>query len=166
MHKKVFIMVGPAANGKSSWIKTYINKNKKENILVICADDIRAELYGSPEIQGDGREVFDILFNRYIEGLKNCFTDTIFIDCTSLTYKLRKRYFKICVLITELFEHEFIYTLVFFNVPVEEAIRRDANRDRVVSENVIRSHYERYQKANDSEKYLCDSLLNFNIIEA
>ena len=51
-----FVMVGAPGAGKS----TYAAKLAKlENAVVISGDDVRTELYGSADIQGDWGEIWD-----------------------------------------------------------------------------------------------------------
>jgi predicted kinase len=51
-----YVMVGAPGSGKS----TYAAKlAETENAVVISGDDVRAELYGSADIQGDWAEIWD-----------------------------------------------------------------------------------------------------------
>ena len=51
-----YILVGPPGSGKS----TYANElADSENAVVISGDDIRSELYGSAEVQGDWGEIWE-----------------------------------------------------------------------------------------------------------
>jgi predicted kinase len=51
-----YVMVGAPGSGKS----TYAHKlAETENAVVISGDDVRAELYGSADIQGDWAEIWD-----------------------------------------------------------------------------------------------------------
>lgn len=53
---KAFVMVGAPGSGKSTYATKLANT---ENAVVISGDDIRAELYGSPDIQGKWYEIWD-----------------------------------------------------------------------------------------------------------
>jgi predicted kinase len=51
-----YVLVGPPGSGKS----TYAAKlAETENAVIISGDDIRSELYGSAEIQGDWGEIWE-----------------------------------------------------------------------------------------------------------
>ena len=51
-----YVMVGAPGSGKS----TYAAKLAKEhNAIIISGDDIRAELYGSADIQGNWGEIWE-----------------------------------------------------------------------------------------------------------
>ena len=168
MNKVIYTLCGPAANGKSTYTSDLIKEKLKENIsddlenilqniTVLNADTIRKELYGDPTIQGDGMIVFNKLFDEYVSCLKDDYTELIIIDNTSLTYKIRKRYFRLANTICPMFEHTFKYNLVFFNVPIEQALIWNASRDRHVPEDVIIDQYKRYQHATIQE---CASEIN------
>jgi predicted kinase len=176
MNKEIYTLIGPAANGKSTYANKIINNftqayfdkyagSGNTGYAYFNADLIREKLYGDASIQGNGTEVFNLLFNMYVERLKDDKTDLIIIDNTSLTYKLRKRYYKLADTICPMFENTFNYNLVFFNTPIEQALVWNSGRIRHVPEDVIKSQYERYQKANEKEIELVNNNIGFNIIE-
>ena len=45
--KKLILVCGPAAIGKSTWSNGYRNSHPDEKVVIISADDLRCELYGS-----------------------------------------------------------------------------------------------------------------------
>jgi predicted kinase len=51
-----FVMVGAPGAGKSTYAKKLAGT---ENAVIISGDDVRAELYGSAEIQGNWVEIWD-----------------------------------------------------------------------------------------------------------
>jgi len=161
MHKNIYVMVGPAAQGKSTLAKKIIREVYKDKYpddwfdragwKYLNADLIREELYGDPSIQGNGKEVFGILFDRYTQRLKDDFTELIVIDNTSLTFELRHRYYELANTICPMFQHSFDYTLVFFNRGLGWSLEKDQLRDRHVGEEVIRCQFQRYQQATLKE---------------
>lgn len=156
MLKKIYVLVGIAASGKS----TYVDKLLKDHslnityrdFLVLNADTIREELYGDPTIQGDGRVVFGKLFDQYSQTLKDDTTELIIIDNTSLTPKIRKRYHILAKTITPMFQHTFEYNMVFFKPNLERSLEWNRKRDRFVPEDVIISQAERYMGPSEKEK--------------
>jgi len=51
-----YVMVGAPGSGKSTYAAQLA---ETENAVVISGDDVRAELYGSADIQGDWAEIWD-----------------------------------------------------------------------------------------------------------
>lgn len=119
---KLYTMVGLPGAGKSTFTAAHTD------CVVVCPDSIREELYGDAAVQGDGAKVFAIAFNRINAALAAGY-DVIF-DATNVTHKARKTVFQRvpCA------EH----IAVFVDTPLEVCIARNARRDRVVPEMVIR----------------------------
>ena len=130
MNKPILIyLVGLPASGKS----TYAKELKDKGYNIHSSDSIREELYGDENIQGDPKDVFDILYKRVIEDLrsgKNCVYDS-----TGLSSKRRMAFLntishidckKICLL---------------FATPYEVCLERNKNRERKVPEEVIKRMY-------------------------
>ena len=65
---KLFLMIGLPASGKSTLAEQIA---KSEDAEIVSSDNIRKELYGDENIQGDNNKVFRILQERIINGLKN-----------------------------------------------------------------------------------------------
>lgn len=51
-----YVMVGAPGSGKTTYAHEFA---ESENAVVISGDDVRAELYGSAEIQGDWGEIWE-----------------------------------------------------------------------------------------------------------
>lgn len=164
MNKSIYTLIGIAASGKSTYCDKLIRDkfpssgaysfwNKgEEPYAYFNADDIRAELYGDPTIQGDPMKVFGILFDRYTAALRDNDTDLIVIDNTSLTPKMRKRYWKLADTICPMFGHTFDYNLVYFVPDLKRSLLWNSKRDRHVPEDVIRAQFERILPPNESEE--------------
>lgn len=118
---KLFTMVGLPGSGKSTFSKS------RQNCVVVDLDGIRKELYGDEAIQGDGRMIISIAFNRIMVALTEG-KDVIF-DGTNVTVNRRKQ------LIKRFSTAD--HVAVFVNTPVEECKRRNASRSRHVPERVI-----------------------------
>jgi predicted kinase len=150
MFKKIYVLIGISASGKSTFTEGLFLEG--ENPITFNADTIRGKLYGDPTIQGDGKVVFDVLFEAYTKALKDDIHDVLVIDNTSLTYKIRKRYYALATTICPMFEHEFKYHLVYFNPNLERSLEWNSKRERKVPEDVIRGQFERLELPNDIEK--------------
>ena len=117
----LYVMIGIPGSGKSTFVKEHPEMN------VVCPDEIRQELFGDAENQEQGRKVFQIAFNR-ARKLLDAGQDVIF-DSTNVRRKYRKDYFKKFPDVSKV--------AVFVNTPVDECKRRNAGRDRKVSDAVI-----------------------------
>ena len=60
------IIIGLPGSGKSTYCKDYVNVHKGVHI---SSDEIRKELYGDENIQGDPQEVFTLMNNKTLENL-------------------------------------------------------------------------------------------------
>lgn len=121
---KLYTMIGIPGSGKSTIA------NQIPNAVVISSDAIRKELYGAEEIQGSGKQVFDLVYKRIGEELAKG-NDVVF-DATNLTPRTRKAVFR--------FPAERI--AVFVNTSLDECLKRNTARERKVPEEVIyRMHH-------------------------
>jgi predicted kinase len=59
-----YVMVGAPGSGKSTYAKKLA---ETENAVIISGDDIRAELYGSAEIQGNWGEIWECIEEQVSE---------------------------------------------------------------------------------------------------
>ena len=117
----LYVMIGIPGSGKSTFAKEHPEMN------VVCPDKIRQELFGDAENQEQGRKVFQIAFNR-ARKLLDAGQDVIF-DSTNVRRKYRKDYFKKFPDVSKV--------AIFVNTSIDECKRRNAGRDRKVSDAVI-----------------------------
>jgi predicted kinase len=120
---KVLILVGLPGSGKSSWAG-------RERIPVLSSDEIRRLLSDSETDQSIHKQVFATLRSllRLRLDLKRPLTA---IDATNLTPRERRPYIRIA------HAHGASVEAVFFNVPLETCLARNAGRARVVPEHAI-----------------------------
>ena len=86
--KKVFLMSGPPASGKSSWIR----KNLTPGCEWISRDNVRFAIISDDEDYFSHEdEVFDTFINYINQTLENPDIHTIFIDATHLNRKSRNK---------------------------------------------------------------------------
>jgi predicted kinase len=126
--KNVLIMAGIPGSGKSYWVE----HNVEPPYVYINADSIRKELYGDENEQGNPKEVFGKVFDRFQKALLDKNVSTIVVDNTSVAYKTRKDYYK---LIDDLNIDCKIKLIVFTNF--ELAKQRNKQRTRVVPDFVM-----------------------------
>lgn len=120
---KLYTMIGIPGSGKSTIA------NQIPNAVVISSDTIRKELYGAEEIQGNGKQVFDLVYKRIGEELTKG-NDVVF-DATNLTPWTRSAVFRFTA------EH----IAVFVNTSLDDCLERNAARERKVPEEVIYRMY-------------------------
>lgn len=131
---KLYYTIGLPGSGKSTWARA-------QEMPVFSSDDIRAELYGDASIQGNHEEVFNLLHKRVRECLRN--GQSCIMDATNLTPRSRK--------VPNLPAHQKV--AVIFETPIEECKRRNANRERVVPEEVIDRMAKKYLPPQAKEKF-------------
>lgn len=162
----LYVMCGLPASGKSTWAEKISQLTGAE---IVSSDQIRKELYGSEEIQGNPKEVFREFGRRIREAIDN--GKSVIADSTGINVQERAATLcagrnadrKICF---------------YINTPVEECKRRNAERERhvpefvydrmlgkleppmqkegfndiMISENMIRGISEKQQTVSPSEK--------------
>ena len=123
---KLIIMVGLPASGKSTQTIKYANQNRT---TIVSTDEIRRELYGNPETQGNGQDVFNEAYRRIEIALRA--GDTVVFDATNL--KARNRRY-LCNRFRPIADS---IIAEYMAVGVDECIARDERRSRTVGAEVI-----------------------------
>jgi len=152
--KRVYIAVGMPGCGKSTYFLLNGMMTGK-GTAYISANSIRRELYGDEEIQGDGRQVFTLLKERYREALLDDSVTAIIVDNTSMTYKARKDYYEIA----EETGAEVKFIIVFFNVDRETAHIRNLMRERQVPAHVIDRMHSQIEGPTEKERGFCEVIV-------
>lgn len=130
MMNKLFMMIGIPASGKTSLAEQIA---KSEDAEIVSSDNIRKELYGDENIQGDSNEVFKTVENRIINGLKN--NKNMIYDATNINYKRRMAFLqKIRKLKVE-------KIAIMVATPYEQCLIRNSQRERQVPGKVIKRMY-------------------------
>ncbi len=131
--KKIIMTCGLPGSGKSTWA---IKEAEKSNVKRINKDDLRAMINNSKFTKGNEKDVLkirNILIEHWLEK-----DQTVIIDDTNLHPK-HETYLKQLAK-----EWDCEFEKVFFNVPVEECVRRDLKRENSVGQDVIYRMYEQY----------------------
>lgn len=127
-----FIMtIGLPASGKS----TYAAEKAKEGYVHISSDAIRGELYGDEGIQGNPREVFDIMKKRALNEISK--GNNVIYDATNVSRKDRRR-------ILGQLPRDVYKTAVIFAIPIQDILDRNAARKRHVPVEVIYRMLQRF----------------------
>ena len=123
----LYVTVGLPGCGKTTWTQNFIKTHK--NVIVICLDNIRKELYGCETYFGNWNEIenqVNILFKKAIEENKY-----IIYDATNYSAKYRKRVLK------KMTCDKYIKTAVFFRYDIDKSLRQNNMRKRHVPEDSI-----------------------------
>ena len=139
----IIATIGPPASGKT----TYYTKNYKD-FLYIGSDKIREELYGDEAIQGNPKEVFDILYSRI---LKNKEKD-IYLDTTLMSKKSQNIFEEFCN------KNKIKFKYLIFCKEIEILLENNKKRERQVPEEIILNMVKSFNlpKLKDIEKIIND----------
>jgi len=136
------ILIGIPASGKS-----YYASNLNFNGLILSSDSIRKELYGDEMDQTHNQEVFDELYSRLHEALKDG-TDVI-IDATSVNRRERHQAIKIGQKFGAYIE------AIVFKTPIATCIKRNDIRDRKVPDYVYDRYIQKFENPMIDEGFDC-----------
>ena len=139
---KLYIMVGIPGSGKS----TYAEKNFSHLATIFSSDKIRGELLGDENNQSNKDLIFSTLYARVREHLLS--GKDALIDSTNVNRFERAR---VLDKFKDLSDIERV--AVFVNTPLEECLRRNSSRARVVPESVIRDFHSRLEKPEIDEGF-------------
>lgn len=126
----LFVMVGIPGSGKTTTAKEIISLT---NAAHISSDDIRVELFNDVNHLLDDGIVFDTMKKRTKECLKN--GKSVVYDATNISNKKRM------ALLQEVKNIDCKKICVYMATPIEQCIKNNNNRDRVLDESVIRRMY-------------------------
>lgn len=136
-----YIMVGPAASGKSTLSNSLMKTNP--GAVLICPDTIRGELCNGDETDQSKNDFVFSLFYRRVRDNGKLKTKTLILDATNVNK--RNQILKVVR------ESGYEPVLVYLNTPYHTCIARNSSRSRVVPEYVIKKQYELLAYPNYSE---------------
>ena len=132
---KAFVMVGAPGAGKSTFASTLA---ETENAFIVSGDNVRAELYGSAETQGEWVEIQE----RIEELVSESCGIPVILDGTHY----RSSYRKEAIALLRSYGYDQIEAVVI-NPDLETCIMRNANRHRGVPRHVIVRMHEKLQSS-------------------
>ena len=145
---KAIITVGVSASGKSTWARKFVEENRGWEI--ICRDDIRRQMMGGRIIwahwnwKHEGRVSQN--YDRQVEAAASKKRNIILAD-TNLSEKFRNQR------IESLKALGYEVEIRAFEVSLEEAWKRDAQRDEGVGQSVIYKQYQEWLTFIDRKRY-------------
>ncbi len=119
------LTVGLPASGKSTWLR-------EQGLTALSSDSARALLSGDETNQSINRLVFRTL-RRLCEARLEAGVAETWIDSTALAWWERRCWIRWAEL------HGCEIECVFFDVPLDECLRRNAARERIVPEGAMRA---------------------------
>ena len=128
--KRIILLIGLPSSGKSTLAKKLVAKG----FTSLCADDIRAEIYGEAIIQGDPQEVFKIFFER-LDG-ELAAGNNLVVDNTNLNPKHREP-----ILAKARAANYDDIQLWMLDTPLAVCLKRNSERARVVPNTVIENYH-------------------------
>jgi predicted kinase len=130
---EAYLMCGAPGSGKS----TYISRNLP-NAVVVSGDNVRAELYGDPSIQGNWMEIQ----RRMVEIIAENVGKDIVIDGTHCLKQYRDN------MVAILADHGYTkVTAILVDKPLEVCLKQNASRSRQVPEEVIRKMHHSFRES-------------------
>jgi hypothetical protein len=132
---KAFVMVGAPGAGKSTFASTLA---ETENAFIVSGDNVRAELYGSAETQGEWVEIQE----RIEELVSESCGIPVILDGTHY----RSSYRKEAIALLRSYGYDQIEAVVI-NPDLDTCIMRNANRHRGVPRHVIVAMHKKLQSS-------------------
>ena len=134
-NKKILLLCGIPASGKSSWTIKYLKENP--SWISISRDSFRFMLRNEPILDPKGEKfVTEMVEQAIVRAIKVKYN--VIVDQTNVNLKYLNKMVEFC---EKLGDVEF----KIFDITLEVAIERDKNRERSVGEEVIRRMYENFQ---------------------
>jgi protein phosphatase len=138
--KALIILVGPPASGKSTWGKKFALDN---SVVYVSTDTIRKEIGAGEGDQTVSAAAFGIARSRVSAALGA--GKSAMIDATSVNRKARKDWINLGK------GHSAFIIAVAFEVPRDELLRRDAQRERTVGPEIIDRFVNKYERPTEDE---------------
>jgi predicted kinase len=138
-HARVIVLIGVPGSGKSTWAAS-------QKATVLSSDAMRLTLSGSETDQTIHGKVFAAMRYLLRQRLAIGGQDTI-IDATNVRRKDRKAWIQLAQ------KYNASPEAVYFNLSLEQALRRNRKRSRVVPDEVIRSMFSKLQPPIEDEGF-------------
>jgi predicted kinase len=127
------ILIALPGAGKSTYAKNILKEDS--SVIIVSSDAIRKELYGSEEDQSHNQEVFNEVFKRTRDAIKD--NKHCIIDSTNLSRKRRIAFLK------QFNNCEKRATV--FAIPFEVCCERNNSRERIVPQHAMERMFKSFQ---------------------
>ena len=138
--RKILILKGIPASGKSTYAKQFVKDN--EGWVRVCKDDIRL-LYGLPFSWRFEKLVRIAEVNLVHQALNQDYN--VVVDSTNLKPRDLTKWNTIATEVNAEIE------VKFFEVSLEEAIKRDSLRECTVGKEVVTTFYNQYYELSNNQ---------------
>lgn len=146
-----YVMVGIPGAGKSCYAAKLA---ETENAVIISGDDIREELYGSREIQGNWNEIWEVIEERVSE----CCGMNVILDGTHA----RSDYRAEAITLLRSYGYENVEAVVL-DVSLATALARNFQRtERNVPDYIVKQMHEDLQRSLKS--IMSEDFTRFNFV--
>ncbi len=136
----LIILCGPPASGKSTWGKKFASDN---NIEYVSTDEIRAQIGSGEADQSISAAAFGIAKRKVSAALSS--GKSTMIDATNVNPKSRKDWINMA-------RGTGAYIIaVAFEVPRDELLRRDSERNRHVGTEIVDRFLNKYVRPTTNE---------------
>ena len=137
--QRIVVLVGLPASGKSTWVA-------ERGGVAISSDELRRWLRDDATDQTIHGLVFRLM-REFVRMRVSLGVPVTYVDATNLTRKHRRPFVKIA-------EHMgCVCEAVYFDVPVEECLRRNEGRERRVPEGAIRAMAGKLEPPEEREGF-------------
>lgn len=134
MKPQITVMSGLPASGKSTYAKLLA---QEIDAVVLSSDAIRYELFGDETDQKHNQTVFQELYKRIKEYLRN--DRNVIMDATNIGFKRRRAF------LNELKNIDCIKNCIIMATPYSRCLYNNSRRERVVPEYAIKKMYLKWQ---------------------
>jgi len=140
---RLLILAGPPASGKTCFATELAASLRRKgwDVAHVEADAIRGFLWRGrfrPRLEGVARRTF----LRAVEALLEEGLDLVIADDTNYYASMRRELARLAL------EREVPWGIAWLDVPLEECLRRNADRGRPVPDEVVRRLHERFEPPN------------------
>lgn len=129
------ILIGIPASGKTTWAKEFVNNNP--GWIRVSRDDYRFMLQDKPILSYKLEGMITEMVENTIELALSKKLSVVIDNCHTVHKHIKE--------ISDKFQYSADIEYKVFDTPLETALERDKNRDRIVGENVINRMYKQYK---------------------
>lgn len=138
---QLLMLVGPAGSGKTFERNQLLAKYPAAK--VISMDERRKEVCGDVNDQSKNAEVFDWQVKELSKAMRN--RESVILDSTNLTRKRRKLLWQIAR------RQGAVVGVVYFDLPLQTLLERNASREKKVPENVVIKQFNMLESITPEE---------------